>query len=399
MRILSDSIKNIAILGSTGSIGTQTLEVIAENPDRFKAYVLTAHRNSALLIEQALKFNPAYAVICDESQYEQVKQALAGTNIQVLAGYEEVKNIVTLPEIDIVLTAMVGFAGLEPTINAIKAGKPIALANKETLVVAGELVTVLAREHEVKLLPVDSEHSAIFQCLAGEEQNPIEKIILTASGGPFRGKDTNFLANVTRQDALKHPNWVMGAKITIDSASLMNKGLEVIEAKWLFDLELEQIEVIVHPQSIIHSMVQFQDGSIKAQMGLPDMKLPIQYALGYPERIANQFKRFDFTAYPTLSFEQPDLKTFHNLALAYEALRQGGNMPCIINAANEIAVDGFLNDGISFLGMSEVIEQCMQQITYVKHPTLADYLNTDKETRILAQNLITKMPLKALTVS
>ncbi|MBS7563760.1 1-deoxy-D-xylulose-5-phosphate reductoisomerase [Mucilaginibacter sp. Bleaf8] len=394
----SVSIKNIAILGSTGSIGTQTLEVIAENPERFKAHVLTAHRNAALLIEQALLFKPAYAVICDTSQYEQVKQALAGTETKVLAGHEEVKTIVTLSEIDIVLTAMVGFAGLEPTINAVKAGKDIALANKETLVVAGELITALAREHQVKLLPVDSEHSAIFQCLTGEDHNPIEKIILTASGGPFRGKDSGFLAGVTRADALKHPNWVMGAKITIDSASLMNKGLEVIEAKWLFDLQLEQIEVIVHPQSIIHSMVQFQDGSIKAQMGLPDMKLPIQYALGYPDRIQNNFKRFDFSAYPTLSFEQPDLQTFRNLALAFEALKLGGNMPCIINAANEIAVEGFLNEQVSFLGMSEVIEQCMQKIPAIAHPTLADYLNTDKETRILAQNLIKEMPLKAVTV-
>jgi len=386
-------IKNIAILGSTGSIGTQTLEVIAENPDRFKAHVLTAHRNADLLVEQALQFKPAYVVICDESLYQQVKQALAHTQTQVLAGYTEVKNIVTLPEIDVVLTAMVGFAGLEPTINAVKAGKDIALANKETLVVAGEIITVLAKEYGVKLLPVDSEHSAIFQCLAGEEQNPTEKIILTASGGPFRGKDKDFLSTVTRHQALKHPNWVMGAKITIDSASLMNKGLEVIEAKWLFDLTLEHIEVIVHPQSIVHSLVQFQDGSIKAQMGLPDMKLPIQYALGYPERIKNDYKRFDFTAYPTLTFEKPDLDTFRNLAYAFEALKVGGNMPCIVNAANEIAVEGFLTDKVGFLGMSEVIEQCMQKIPAIAHPTLDDYLNTDKETRILAQNLIEQMPL------
>jgi 1-deoxy-D-xylulose-5-phosphate reductoisomerase len=399
MHIVSNHpVKNIAILGSTGSIGTQTLEVIAENPDRFKALVLTAHRNADLLIEQALKFNPTYVVICDESLHPQVKAALAHTKTIVLAGYEEVKSIVTLPEIDVVLTAMVGFAGLEPTINAVKAGKDIALANKETLVVAGELITALAKQHQVKLLPVDSEHSAIFQCLVGEEQNPIEKIILTASGGPFRGKDKNFLETVTRHQALKHPNWVMGAKITIDSASLMNKGLEVIEAKWLFDLQLSQIEVIVHPQSIVHSLVQFQDGSLKAQMGLPDMKLPIQYALGYPERIKNNFPRFDFTSYPTLSFEKPDLYTFRNLALAYEALKAGGNMPCIINAANEIAVAGFLTDQVSFLGMSDVIEQCMQKIPAIANPTLSDYLNTDKETRILAQNLIEQMPLKALTV-
>jgi 1-deoxy-D-xylulose-5-phosphate reductoisomerase len=399
MHIVSNSpVKNIAILGSTGSIGTQTLEVIAENPERFKALVLTAHRNADLLIEQALKFRPAYAVICDESLYQQVKDALAHTKTQVLAGYEEVKSIVTLPEIDIVLTAMVGFAGLEPTINAVKAGKDIALANKETLVVAGELITALAKQHNVKLLPVDSEHSAIFQCLAGEEQNPIEKIVLTASGGPFRSKDKTFLENVTRHQALKHPNWVMGAKITIDSASLMNKGLEVIEAKWLFDLQLEQIEVIVHPQSIVHSLVQFQDGSMKAQMGLPDMKLPIQYALGYPERIKNTYPRFDFTAYPNLSFEKADTDTFRNLALAFEALKVGGNMPCIINAANEIAVAGFLTDSVSFLGMSEIIEQCMLKIPAISRPSLADYLNTDKETRILAQNLIEQIPFKALTV-
>jgi 1-deoxy-D-xylulose-5-phosphate reductoisomerase len=399
MHILSDTpVRNIAILGSTGSIGTQTLEVIAENPERFKALVLTAHRNANLLIEQALKFSPAYAVICDESLYPQVKQALSHTTTQVLAGYDEVKSIVTLPELDIVLTAMVGFAGLEPTINAVKAGKDIALANKETLVVAGELITDLAKRHHVKLLPVDSEHSAIFQCLAGEDKNPIEKIILTASGGPFRGKNSSFLSSVTRHQALKHPNWVMGAKITIDSASLMNKGLEVIEAKWLFDLQLEQIDVIVHPQSIIHSLVQFQDGSLKAQMGLPDMKLPIQYALGFPERIKNDYKRFDFMAYPNLSFEKPDLSTFRNLALAYKALQIGGNMPCIINAANEIAVAGFLTDSVSFLGMSDVIEHCMQNIPAIAQPSLTDYLNTDKETRILAQNLIDKMPLKALTV-
>jgi 1-deoxy-D-xylulose-5-phosphate reductoisomerase len=398
MSIADNAIKNIAILGSTGSIGTQTLEVIGENPDRFKTFLLTANNNADLLIAQCLQFAPAYAVICNESQYQSVKQALAHTGTTVLAGNEEVKNIVTHPDIDIVLTAMVGFAGLEPTINAIKAGKDIALANKETLVVAGELITALAQQHNVKLLPVDSEHSAIFQCLAGEERNPIEKIILTASGGPFRGRDTSYLGNVTRQDALKHPNWVMGAKITIDSASLMNKGLEVIEAKWLFDLTLDQIDVVVHPQSIIHSMVQFRDGSIKAQMGLPDMKLPIQYALGYPERIANNFKRFDFTAYPNLSFEKPDMETFRNLALAFEALNKAGNMPCIVNAANEIAVAGFLADKVSFLGMSDVIAECMAKVAQVEQPTLTDYLNTDKETRILAQNLINKLPLKAMTV-
>jgi 1-deoxy-D-xylulose-5-phosphate reductoisomerase len=388
--------KNIAILGSTGSIGTQSLEVIGNSPELFSAYLLTAQSNADLLIAQALQFDPKYVVICDKSKYQYVKDALAKTDVTVLAGIESIIETVTHPDIHIVLTAMVGFAGLEPTIAAIKAGKDIALANKETLVVAGELVTGLAKKHGVKILPVDSEHSAIFQCLAGEENNPIEKIILTASGGPFRSRSLAFLEHVTREDALKHPNWVMGAKITIDSASLMNKGLEVIEAKWLFDLEAEQIDVIVHPQSIIHSMVQFQDGSVKAQMGLPDMKLPIQYAITYPKRIKNDFKRFDFTSYPNLTFEKPDLETFRNLALAFEALKQGGNMPCIINAANEIAVAGFLSKSIGFLAMSKVIEQCMQHIAFEKSPQLDDYLNTDKETRIFAQNLIHQMSLKAL---
>ena len=391
-------IKNIAILGSTGSIGTQALDVISGNTDLFRAYVITALKNADLLISQALQFNPAYAIICDEDKYQYVKDTLAHTEVEVLAGIDAITDIVTHPEIDMVLTAMVGFSGLEPTIAAIKAGKDIALANKETLVVAGELVTGLAKTHSVKILPVDSEHSAIFQCLAGEENNAIEKIILTASGGPFRGKDLDFLAHVMREDALKHPNWVMGAKITIDSASLMNKGLEVIEAKWLFDLKTEQIDVVVHPQSIIHSMVQFEDGSIKAQMGLPDMKLPIQYAFAYPNRLKNDFKRFNFTDYPNLTFEEPDSKTFRNLAIAFEALKQGGNMPCIINAANEIAVKGFLDNTIGFLAMSDIIETCMQKISFMSSPLLDDYLNTDKETRIFAQNLIEKMPLKAVNI-
>ena len=391
-------IKNIAILGSTGSIGTQALDVISGNTDLFRAYVITALKNADLLISQALQFNPAYAIICDEDKYQYVKDTLAHTEVKVLAGIDAITDIVTHPEIDMVLTAMVGFSGLEPTIAAIKAGKDIALANKETLVVAGELVTGLAKTHSVKILPVDSEHSAIFQCLAGEENNAIEKIILTASGGPFRGKDLDFLAHVMREDALKHPNWVMGAKITIDSASLMNKGLEVIEAKWLFDLKTEQIDVVVHPQSIIHSMVQFEDGSIKAQMGLPDMKLPIQYAFAYPNRLKNDFKRFNFTDYPNLTFEEPDSKTFRNLAIAFEALKQGGNMPCIINAANEIAVKGFLDNTIVFLAMSDIIETCMQKISFMSSPLLDDYLNTDKETRIFAQNLIEKMPLKAVNI-
>jgi 1-deoxy-D-xylulose-5-phosphate reductoisomerase len=337
-----DKIKNIAVLGSTGSVGTQTLEVIKDNPQLFSIFMLTANANAYLLIEQAIAFLPKYAIICDETKYQQVKEALAHLPIKVLAGHQAIKETVTHPDIDIVLTAMVGFAGLEPTINAIKAGKDIALANKETLVVAGEIITALAKEHNVKILPVDSEHSAIFQCLAGEQDNKIEKIILTASGGPFRGKNLEYLATVTREHALKHPNWVMGAKITIDSASLMNKGLEVIEAKWLFDLRADQVEVIVHPQSIVHSLVQFEDGSIKAQMGVPDMKLPIQYALTCPARVKTNYKRFNFMDYPTLSFEQPDLNTFRNLKLAFEALEQGGNMPCIINAANEVAVAAFL---------------------------------------------------------
>jgi len=383
-------LKSIALLGSTGSIGTQTLQVIRENPTLFRACLLTAQSNADLLIMQALEFLPEYVVVGQDNLFYVVKEALAHTNIKVMAGSKAITDIVTAPEIDLVLTALVGFAGLQPTIAAIKAGKDIALANKETLVVAGELVMKLAKEHNVKILPVDSEHSAIFQCLAGEEPQSVEKIILTASGGPFRGKDTAFLSAVTKTDALKHPNWVMGAKITIDSASLMNKGLEVIEAKWLFDLEADQIDVVVHPQSIIHSLVQFKDSSVKAQMGLPDMKLPIQYALTYPNRIKNNFKRFSFADFPFLTFEQPDLKTFRNLALAFVALDTGGNMPCIVNAANEIAVAGFLKEQVSFLGMSDLIEECTQRIKLHKQPGLEDYLNTDLATRTLAQNLILK---------
>jgi 1-deoxy-D-xylulose-5-phosphate reductoisomerase len=393
---LTNHIKNIAILGSTGSIGTQTLEVIRNNNTLFRAFLLTAHSNADLLISQAIEFKPEYAIIGDESKYPYVKTSLAHLPVKVLTGHQAIVDTITHPDITVVLTAMVGFAGLEPTIAAIKADKDIALANKETLVVAGELITGLAKQHNVKILPVDSEHSAIFQCLAGEEHNPVEKLILTASGGPFRGRDLDFLAHVTPQDALKHPNWVMGAKITIDSASLMNKGLEVIEARWLFDVEADQIDVIIHPQSIVHSLAQFRDGSIKAQMGLPDMKLPIQYALTYPNRIANDFKRFNFTDYPTLTFEKPDLDTFRNLSLAYAALKQGGNMPCIINAANEVVVAGFLSQSVSFLMMSTIIEECMQKINFIKQPTLTDYLNTDKETRIFAQNLIEKTPVKAV---
>lgn len=380
--------KHIAILGSTGSIGTQALDVIAANSDSFEIEVLTANNNCDLLIEQALKFKPNAVVIGDESKFDKVRDALWDAGIKVYAGIDAIAQVVEMEEIDVVLTALVGYAGLKPTINAIKAKKPIALANKETLVVAGELITGLAKENAVNIYPVDSEHSAIFQCLVGEFHNPIEKIYLTASGGPFRGKDGAFLASVTKEQALKHPNWDMGAKITIDSASMMNKGLEVIEAKWLFGLKPEQIDVIVHPQSIIHSIVQFTDGSMKAQMGLPDMKLPIQYALAYPNRIKSDFKRFNFMDYPALTFEQPDSKTFRNLALAYEALHKGGNMPCILNAANEVAVDAFLKDKIGFLEMSDFIEECMQKVSFIEKPAYDDYVQTDKETRGLIANLI-----------
>jgi 1-deoxy-D-xylulose-5-phosphate reductoisomerase len=383
------NLKNIAILGSTGSIGTQALEVIRQNPERFKVFVLTANNNAELLIKQALEFNPVYVVLTSEAKLAEVRNALSSSETKVLFGIDELCDVLCRPEISLVLTAMVGFVGLIPTLAAIKAGKDIALANKETLVVAGELVNRLAKEHGVKILPVDSEHSAIFQCLAGEERNPIEKIYLTASGGPFRGRDADFLATISRKEALKHPNWVMGEKITIDSASLMNKGLEVIEAKWLFDLDVSQIDVIVHPQSIVHSIVQFKDGSMKAQMGLPDMKLPIQYALAYPERIENTFPRFNFLDYPNLSFEQADKKTFRNLALAFEALNAGGNMPCVINAANEVVVAEFLKENVGFLQMSDVIEKCMSEISFIADPLLDDYMETDKLTRIYAQELVT----------
>ncbi|MCT1526854.1 1-deoxy-D-xylulose-5-phosphate reductoisomerase [Sphingobacterium hotanense] len=380
--------KNLAVLGSTGSVGTQTLEVVACFPDRFEVSVLTAGRNADLLIQQATKFQPKLVVLSDEQAYNQVKEALAGTGIQVSYGEDALVDAVQLDEIDIVLTAIVGSVGLKPTIAAIKKGKDIALANKETLVVAGELIKNLVEEYKVRLLPVDSEHSAIFQCLPGEESNPIEKIILTASGGPFRGKSREELEHVTKAQALKHPNWSMGAKITIDSASLMNKGLEVIEAKWLFDLEADQVEVIIHPQSIVHSLVQFQDGSMKAQMGLPDMKLPIQYALTYPERIQNNFERFNFVNYPSLTFETPDMKTFRNLDLAYQALREGGNRPCVLNAANEVVVAAFLNDEVSFLGMSDIIEETMCQVAQKENLLLEDYLHYDEESRRVARSLI-----------
>lgn len=377
--------KHIAILGSTGSIGTQTLEVIDAHPNHFVASVLTANNNVDLLIEQCLKYAPQTAVITNQAHYTKLKEALAHTSTTALAGEDALSEVVTAPEIDIVLTALVGYSGLRPTLSAIKAQKHIALANKETLVVAGKLVTDLATQHGVNIYPVDSEHSAIFQCLTGEEENPIEKIILTASGGPFRGKTTNDLLQVTKAQALKHPNWTMGAKITIDSASLMNKGLEVIEAKWLFGLDADQVEVIVHPQSIIHSLVQFEDGSMKAQMGLPDMKLPIQYALSYPQRLKTDFERFNFVNYPNLTFEQPDVQTFRNLGLAFDALHKAGNMPCILNAANEIAVDRFLKDQVKFLEMSDVIANCMAKVSFVPAPTYEDFVNTDFETRKMAE--------------
>ncbi len=386
--------KNISILGSTGSIGTQALEVIRAHPELYKVDVLTAQNNAELLIQQALEFLPELVVITCEDYYLNVKNSLP--NCRVLCGEDALIAAVQLPQTQLVLTAIMGSVGLKPTIAAIEAKKDIGLANKETLVVAGELVMQLAVEHGVKIIPVDSEHSAIFQCLVGEEENPIEKIFLTASGGPFRGKDLSFLANVTRNEALKHPNWVMGAKITIDSASLMNKGLEAIEAKWLFGLSPEQIEVVVHPQSVIHSMVQFNDGSIKAQLGLPDMKLPIHYALAYPKRIASSFERFNFIKYPEFTFSKADTKSFRNLDLAFAAMEKGGNMPCIINAANEIVVDAFLKDEIGFLEMSDVIEDCMQNIKFIGEPTLNNYLETDAQTRIFARECVTKQSLTNL---
>lgn len=383
--------RRIAILGSTGSIGTQAIEVIRENPHLFEIELLTAGNNTELLIKQALEFTPNAVVIGNTDNYTLVKEALSHTDTKVFAGIDAIAQCVTMEGIDMVLTAMVGYAGLKPTIEAIKAKKPIALANKETLVVAGELINQLAIDNQVSIIPVDSEHSAIFQCLVGEGHNPIEKIILTASGGPFRGKKKADLIHISKAQALKHPNWTMGAKITIDSASLMNKGLEVIEAKWLFGLDPKQIEVVVHPQSIIHSLVQFEDGSLKAQLGLPDMKLPIQYALGFPQRIKNTFPRFNFADYSQLTFEQPDLETFRNLALAFEAIDKKGNMPCILNAANEIAVQAFLEDKISFLGMSDLIEKCMQTATYINVPSYEDYVQTDIQVREMAMSYISKI--------
>ncbi len=380
--------KRIAIFGSTGSIGKQALEVIAANPDKFSVEVLTAHQNDALLIEQAMKFNPNIVVIGDDNKYNTVKNALSGTDIKVFAGEKSLEEVASMDCYDFMLAAIVGYAGLKPTLNAIENGKTVGLANKETLVVAGDIVMRKAVENRVPVIPVDSEHSAIFQCLVGETRNRIEKIILTASGGPFIGRKPNYLVNVKREHALQHPNWTMGAKITIDSATLMNKGLEMIEAKWLFNLQPEQVQVVIHPQSIIHSMVQFEDGSIKAQMGLPDMKLPIQYAMAFPKRIKNDFPRMDFKKINNLTFEEPDVKTFRNLSLATDALFKGGNLPCIMNAANEIAVYAFLRNRINFLDMTDVIEKTMDAVTFIEKPSLQEYFDSDGEARNFAADLI-----------
>lgn len=381
-------LKRIAIFGSTGSIGTQALEVIASHPDKFSAEVLTAQTNDELLVAQARKFSPNIVVIGDEKKYNRVKEQLADTDCKVFAGERALEEVAAMDCYDLMLAAIVGYAGLRPTLKAIESGKAIALANKETLVVAGDIVMKSAVEHRVPIIPVDSEHSAIFQCLVGETRNRIEKVILTASGGPFIGRKPNYLVNVKREHALQHPNWSMGAKITIDSATLMNKGLEMIEAKWLFNLRPEQVQVVIHPQSIIHSMVQFEDGSIKAQMGLPDMKLPIQYALAFPRRIPNQFPRYDFKKVNTLTFEEPDIKTFRNLALAITALERGGNLACVMNAANEIAVYAFLRNRINFLDMTDVIEKTMDKIPFIANPTLQEYFESDGEARNFAADLI-----------
>jgi 1-deoxy-D-xylulose-5-phosphate reductoisomerase len=380
--------KKIALLGSTGSIGKQALEVIDQHSGKFELEVLSAQKNSDLLIRQAIRYKPNTVIIGQKDLYPKVSEALMPHKIKVFAGEESISQIVEMDSIDMVLIALVGFAGLMPTLNSIAAKKQIALANKESLVVAGELVTRLILENHVSLIPVDSEHSAIFQCLAGENPDDIEKVILTASGGPFRNYSMEQLERVTPKDALNHPNWNMGDKITIDSASLINKGLEVIEAKWLFGLKNEQINIVIHPQSIIHSLVQFRDGSVKAQLSLPDMRLPIQYALGYPERMDNNFPRFSFKDFKEFTFQPPDIKKFRNLALAFKALDKGGNMPCILNAANEIVVEAFLNNKISFLKMPGLIEKCMETVTFIHHPSVQDYLETDKETRLIARSLL-----------
>jgi 1-deoxy-D-xylulose-5-phosphate reductoisomerase len=380
--------KKIAILGSTGSIGTQALDIAREQKDTIQIEVLTANSNADLLISQAKEFNPNHVVIADESKYQYVKEALANDDIKVFTGHQSIVDVMEITSADTVLTAMVGYSGLLPTIKAIENNKRIALANKETLVVAGELITKLCAQHHVDLIPVDSEHSAIFQCLVGEDLNSIDKIILTASGGPFRGKKRNDLLHITKAQALKHPNWTMGAKITIDSATLMNKGLEVIEAKWLFGVPGKKIEAVVHPQSIIHSMVEFNDGSIKAQMGLPDMKLPIHYAFFFPERVRTDFKRMSFKEINTLTFEEPDLETFRNLGLAYEAMDKGGNMACILNAANEVTVEAFLNEKIKFLQIAELNEKTMELVSFIKTPSIDDYIQTNEEARKIANSLI-----------
>ncbi len=380
--------KQVAILGSTGSIGTQTLEVIEKNPDHFKLEILTARNNADVLIAQSRKFLPNHVVITNEDKYNYVSQKLSDLPVKVYAGTDALEQIVEMDSVDIIMSALVGFSGLQPTLRAIRAGKDIALANKETLVVGGDLVIRSAIENNVNIYPVDSEHSAIFQCIVGEEMNPIEKIILTASGGPFLGKDRAYLQHVTREEALNHPNWCMGDKVTIDSASLMNKGLEVIEAKWLFGLRPEQIEVIIHPQSIIHSLVQFEDGSLKAQLGIPDMKLPIQYALGFPKRLKSDLERFSFSAYPNLTFQSPDMKIFPNLSLAYRALNKGGNMPCVLNAANEVTVNAFLKGKLGFFDMSAVIEKTMNSVAFIATPDLNDYVETDSEARKIAESYL-----------
>lgn len=382
--------KRIAILGSTGSIGTQSLEVISQFPESFSVTILTAGRNAELLIQQARQFNPKIVVLSDPQAYQVAKEALKNTDIEVLFGEDALERVMRVDCFDLVITALVGSVGLRPTVAAIQAGKDVALANKETLVVAGDLITTLVKKHGVQLLPVDSEHSAIFQCLVGEKNASVEKVVLTASGGPFRGWKRADLVNVTKQQALRHPNWTMGAKITIDSASMMNKGLEVIEARWLFGISPEQIDVIVHPQSIVHSLVQFCDGSLKAQLGMPDMKLPILYALGYPERMKSSFERFDFLQYPQLTFEHVDLEVFKNLKLAFQALNAAGNSACILNAANEVAVEAFLSDRIGFLRMSEVIEETLCQVSYRSACGLEDYIQDDKKSRAVAWSLINK---------
>ncbi|MDI3321964.1 1-deoxy-D-xylulose-5-phosphate reductoisomerase [Pinibacter soli] len=380
--------KRIAIFGSTGSIGKQALEVIAANENLFEAEILTAHSNASLLVEQARQFNPNIVVIGDESQYAKVKADLSGTDVKVFAGEDALEEVAAMDNYDMMLAAIVGFAGLKPTLKAIENGKPIALANKETLVVAGDIVMQKAVQYRVPIIPVDSEHSAIFQCLVGETRNKIEKVILTASGGPFLGKKPNYLVNVKRDHALQHPNWSMGAKISVDSATLMNKGLEMIEARWLFNLKPDQLQVVIHPQSIIHSLVQFEDGSLKAQMGLPDMKLPIQYALGFPQRLPNNFPRYDFRKPNALTFEEPDLKTFRNLGLAIAALFKGGNLPCVMNAANEMGVYAFLRNRLGFLDMTDLIERTMEKVPFIEKPTLEDYFNSDAEAREFAASLL-----------